>query len=427
MKRSRSIGGGPVKKMGTVVRGIRNLLRNAVRSVLVGLIIALAVAVFATMLQVGATTEEQADFLRSQVATTIVVTPPGRAIADPGYNFPETLAAEIAALPGVKRVDPYIRRPFADNTKRVKIGALVGLEPGALMRPATVAGVEVGLTARAPEIIAGRGLRPEDAGQPVAVAGQVFVQQYGLKVGDEFTIPAKRFVWMGGAPPPGVRDLTARVVGIFRIGVGFGDNQVYLPNEVLQAASGWKERVSMFYVSVASVDRVAAVARAIKARLGERVDLVVEQPNAELAAQTLGSVHTSSLATAAVAGLVGALVVLLTMALVVRERTVEVGTLKALGASHRQVALQFATEGLALALAGGIAGLGLALAAGPVFADLILGAAARIPEVPTAGFVPTAAVGAYALGLALLFGLFGSLYPALRAARLRPAEALARR
>jgi putative ABC transport system permease protein len=413
--------------MRTVLRGIRDLWRNGARSLLVALVIAVAVAVFATMLQVAARTQQQADFLRSQAATTIVATPPGRSIAEPDYHFPQGLAAELARVPGVKAVDPYIRRPFADNTKRVKIGALVGLTPGALMRPATVAGVEVGLTARPPEIVAGRGLRAEDSGQPFAVVGQVFAQQYGLQIGDEFTIPAKRFVWLGGEPPPGVRDLTARIVGVFRVGVGFADNQVYLPLEVLQAASGWTERVSMFYVSVVSVERVAPVAQEIRARLGDRVDLVVEQPNAELAARTLSEVRRSSYATAVVAGLVGALVVALTMALTVRERKVEVGTLKALGASDRQIAIQFSAEALTLALLGGVAGLALALAAGPVFGELMLGTTARIPEVPTAGFAPTPVAAAYALGLALAFGVLGSLYPALSTARLRPAEALAGR
>lgn len=122
-------------------------------------------------------------------------------------------------------------------------------------------------------------------------------------------------------------------------------------------------------------------------------------------------------ATILIAGMVGALVVFNTMLMSVAERTREIGILLAVGWQRRTVMRLVLAESTLLSLAGGLIGslLGVAIATGLAHMDLMRG---KIDPLFSAPFL------AAALALALLLGIAGGLWPALKAARLRPAQAL---
>lgn len=115
----------------------------------------------------------------------------------------------------------------------------------------------------------------------------------------------------------------------------------------------------------------------------------------------------------AVALLVGGIGIANVMVISVLERRAEIGLRRALGATKRHITIQFLSEALLLAVIGGIGGvlLGSAVTAGYA---AIRGWGILIPEV--------ALIGGFAA--ALLIGAIAGLYPALRAARLSPTEAL---
>jgi len=120
------------------------------------------------------------------------------------------------------------------------------------------------------------------------------------------------------------------------------------------------------------------------------------------------------LAIAAIAVFVGAMGILTIMWVGVHERTPEIGLIKALGASNRQVMLVFVAEAGLLSLIGGIAGVVLGAGAGWALQAAIPGFWVRTPL----WIVPVTLVVSFAVGV------LAGLVPAARAARLDPVEAL---
>jgi len=131
-------------------------------------------------------------------------------------------------------------------------------------------------------------------------------------------------------------------------------------------------------------------------------------------------------------------IVLFIMLYTVRERTREIGTLKALGAGSLSILGQFMLEGILLSLIAGVVGIVIGTFGATSFANLLLPAPAQAGNstvTPTDASIDAASSASisititpelvlFGLGVAVLLGALGSLYPAWRAARTRPAEAM---
>jgi putative ABC transport system permease protein len=128
------------------------------------------------------------------------------------------------------------------------------------------------------------------------------------------------------------------------------------------------------------------------------------------------------------------LIVLFVMLYTVRERTKEIGTLKAIGFSNWTVMSQFMLEGVLLSLIAGVVGIAIGSVAAPALSGLLLPAAsqgvfgrgfgAMSNSGTAASITVTPQLMLIAMGAAVLLGALGSLYPAWRASRTRPAEAM---
>jgi putative ABC transport system permease protein len=112
---------------------------------------------------------------------------------------------------------------------------------------------------------------------------------------------------------------------------------------------------------------------------------------------------------------VGGIVIMNIMLMVVSERTREIGLRKALGARRRDIIWQILTESVTLSTMGGFVGTLLGFVAAMIVAALT--------PLPASVQLWSVAIG---IGITAFVGLFFGLYPAMRAARLDPIEALRR-
>ena len=128
------------------------------------------------------------------------------------------------------------------------------------------------------------------------------------------------------------------------------------------------------------------------------------------------------LVTGGIAGislLVGGIGIMNIMLVSVTERTREIGIRKALGAKPGTLLLQFVVEAIVLSVCGGLLGVGLGVGLGIGISETI----EHFAEQPFPSVVSYASV-AMALGISVTIGLFFGIYPAARAARLDPVDAL---
>ena len=129
--------------------------------------------------------------------------------------------------------------------------------------------------------------------------------------------------------------------------------------------------------------------------------------------KTMGTISLAISVIAGISLLVGGIGVMNIMLVSITERTREIGVRKALGATNGSIRLQFIIESVVICLLGGLIGITLGITLGAVGSHLI-GYAAR----------PSAAVILISVGFSMLIGVFFGYYPANKAARLDPIEAL---
>jgi putative ABC transport system permease protein len=224
-----------------------------------------------------------------------------------------------------------------------------------------------------------------------------------------------------------VRNQPFKVIGVMSSkGVGsMGNDQddvVLVPYTTVIKKLQGQQHISKITVSASTPD-TAPVAAAITETLRLRHKLMPGDPDdfmvrtlEEMAAVRSETARTMGTLLAAIAGvslLVGGIGIMNIMLVSVTERTREIGLRMAIGARGKDVLLQFLVEAVVLSLFGGMIGIG--------FGFGLAEAAERFLQWPTT--IPPNAIG-MAFGFAAATGVFFGFYPARKAARLDPIEAL---
>ena len=245
----------------------------------------------------------------------------------------------------------------------------------------------------------------------VAVLGSTTASTLGASTGSIVTLASTPFT----------------VVGVLQSSGGSGfsnqDDQVIIPISTQQdliAGQGKIQRIVLTSTSAATLGSAYAEANQLLLQTHHITDStaadfsIVSQSTFISTAQSVTNTLTLLLASiAAISLLVGGIGVMNIMLVTVTERTREIGLRKALGAKPRDILRQFLIEASTLSLVGGILGVAVAFAVG-IIAPRVTSIGVDITLVPVVIAVVVAA------GVGLIFGV----YPAARAARLTPIEAL---
>jgi putative ABC transport system permease protein len=360
----------------------------------------IAIGVAAIVAVLGLSSSSQAGLLRQidRLGTNLLTVTNGQGLTGKTAQLPLVAPAMIARIYPVTTV-----AETAKVTAAVYRSSLIAAgDTNALSVQAASVNLPAALGVK---LAQGRYLNAATATEPVVVLGAAAAQRLGidrLYPGERIWLADQWFYLVGILGPA---ELTPEIES--SVLVGFPAAERYL------ASNGHANTV---YVR-AREEQVAAVrsvlAQSANPEAPNEVD--VSRPSAALVAraEAKSALNGLFLGLGAVALLVGAVGVANIMVISVLERRSEIGLRRALGATRGQIRTQFLSEAILLALGGGAAGIAIGVLATALYV------AAKGWEV----VIPVTAWGG-GFAAALLIGALAGLLPAIRAARLSPADAL---
>ncbi len=240
----------------------------------------------------------------------------------------------------------------------------------------------------------GRGFQgPDDV-----IIDDIYAHGRELRLGDEVKLMNHSF----------------RVAGIVEHGKG---SRVFIPIGTMQELVGTPEQATMMLIKCQQPSDIPEVTAALERRLKSYpvFDMSSFADHMEAANRDFGPLKFFTNTVVFIATLIGFFIIFLSMYTATTERTHEIGILKSLGAPRGYISLLFLKEALALGGLGFLLGLGLTFG-GRLFFQLLM---------PTLQHQLPAEWLLYTGTLALFSASLGALYPALRASKQDPIEALA--
>jgi putative ABC transport system permease protein len=387
-----------VRRRDLVAIGSLGLRSKRSRAALTALGIAIGIAAMVSV--VGISSSSKADLLAriDALGTNLLQVQPGQDVFGDQTQLPTTAPAMIRRIAPVqsaaatRTVSTTVRR-----TDKVPSGESGGIQ---------VIATEPELAATLGATVAdGRFLDAATAQVPAVVLGSEAASRLGIS-----SVDAGKLVYIGGHwfTVIGILDSVPLAPDI--------DRAVLIGYPVAERLFGIDEAPSTVRVRT-DPDQVEAV-RAVLAATADPTkpsDVSVTRPSDALTAKAQAdqSLTALLLGLGAVALVVGGVGIANTMVISVLERRTEIGLRRALGATKGAVRAQFLVEAVLLALLGGISG-------------IALGSVVTATYATARGWTISVPVGALAGGvlIALALGAVAGLYPAARAARLAPAEAI---
>ncbi len=377
---------------------LKNITQRKLRTGLT--VFGISLGIFAVIVMGGMSEHFNLTFERSisLTADKIRVLPEGGFF---GAALNESKVREVKRVPGVEDAYGLLQVPL-DPESLVTFGGgdvVIGIPPEKL-RPALK---DTKLT-QGRFLVFGDGYR--------AVVGSSVAREFNLNAGDELEIKSKKV--QRAATITHTRNFT--IVGILEYTGSFFDNGVMVP----------LDRAQKFYDREDTVSLILAVPEqdADPEDLAKRIELNVEKVKTfspeQLRKQIEQSLIVFSLITisaAALAAIIGGLSVMNTMLMSVSERTREFGLMKALGAETMDILFMTMGEAALMGILGGVFG----IAGGSAFVYYLND---YLASKGTVLFTITPRLVLIAVAFATLLGILSGTYPAYRAAKMSPMEAL---
>jgi putative ABC transport system permease protein len=454
--------------MNVISRGIKNAFRSPVRSGAIILMLAISIGLILSMLVARSSVNSKITQVKANAGTNITISPAGVfGFAGGGNNLTTadvtqinktahitsttaTLSDQLASTdtnltPSLTLGNFGARQARFESSSSGVVTASGNSSSTTDSRPAPTPHTTVTGTTNPNSIATNGGTLSITSGTTingnsssyVALLGKDLASKNNLTVGKTFTAYGKTFT----------------VSGIYTTGNTFQDSGIIMPLATVQTLSDQAGEVSSVIAKVDSSDNVSSTVTALKNTLGSKADIVSQAQQAADSVSSLQSISGLALASVVGAAIAGAVIILLAMIMIVRERRREIGVIKAIGGTNRKVVSQFVAEALTITVVGSIIGLALGVVvSGPMTSSLVSNSqnttSTQASGGPSGGFGGgggafirssfsrfnsnltqvtssiTPGVFASAVGITLLIAIIGSAVPAWFIARISPAEVL---
>jgi putative ABC transport system permease protein len=422
--------------MNVITRGMRNAFRNATRTLSIIIIVGLSLGLSLVMLIAHQAVQDKVTTTLSSIGNTISIRPAGVQDGSTANNVLTTSQMDkVSKLAHITHLTETLSGPLfssgaSQKTNKTSLQSAVTITtstrpwtPPIQLLGTTDPTQSPGDTGTTIMITSGKAI---DGGKDTnnALVSTSLANKNHLTVGSTFT----------------AYDQTLSVAGIFDSDTQAGNNTVTVSLPTYQRLAHESGDISRATATVDSLANLSSATTAIQHVLGSSADVTSEITQANNALQPLDSVKNISLYSLVGAVIAGAIIILLTMIMIVRERKREIGAFKAIGFSNLRIMVQFMSEALTFTVLGAVIGVAVGIVgADPVTNTLVNNSTAsnNTPLQSGAAHVSTlsstitnihAQIGwsviLYGLGAAILIALTGSALASFFISKVMPAEVL---
>lgn len=366
---------------------MKNPFRNKTRSFLAIVGIAIGIATIVALGLITASLEDSTETTLKDGSAEITVTKIGSSMGSSSGNLNESYVDKLSEIDGVEKTAGLLDTTIIDTTSDRESSRYGYSLYGAKRDDLDIVGINN----------VNGSLFDEEKDE--LIVGKNLADEENYTIGDTIDVYGNEF----------------KITGIYETGSIFYDTAMYTSLERLQNLTDNEREISSISVKIKKDANLTTVNDNIKDKYNDTLNTITTEEMSQTIDDTLGMINSATTAIEALAIIIGGLGVINTMMMTVFERTREIGVLKSVGWTKKRILTMIMGESIVLTLLSGIIGsvlgvLGVVLLLKYNGSDMTL--------------VFNINIFIKAFAVALTVGILGGLYPAIKASRLSPTEAL---
>lgn len=366
---------------------LKNPFRNKTRSLLAIIGIAIGIATIVALGLITASLEDSTETTLKDGSAEITATKIGSSLASSSGNLNESYVEELSKIDGVEKTAGMLESNVIDTSKNSDSRRYGFSLYGAKKDDLSIVGISN----------VNGSIFNEDENE--LIVGKNLADEENYTIGDKIDVYGNEF----------------KITGIYETGSIFYDSSMYTSLSKLQNLTDNEDKISSISIKIKKDANLTTVNDKIKNEYNDTLNTITTEEMAQTIDDTLDMINSATTAIEALAIIIGGLGVINTMMMTVFERTREIGVLKSVGWTKKRILAMIMGESIVLTIISGIIG-------------SILGVLAVFILFKVNGdnmtLIFNINIFIKAFIVALSVGIIGGLYPAIKASRLSPTEAL---